>query len=136
MKQNRYAQIRVIHDEDPSKFQEKFNAAQVELQSQKPETIKMDITSRELVAIIQFIVETEEPENARDELSLQGINFTCKQCPKFEPRLNKDGSVNRTAKKGKCFLSDWAWADSSVTNCEWFCKKYLKGEIEPIGGAE
>ena len=130
MKQIRYTQIRVVHESDPQAFQDEFNHAQIELKSKKPEVLKMDITSDGMVAIIQYEVETEEPENAKDEVSLMGVHLTCGNCPRFEPMRNKDGSVNRTAKRGKCFLEPYTTCETDVVHCEWFCKKYLKGEIE------
>lgn len=128
MKQSKYQQIRVIESKDPTEFQDEFNKAQQELASLKPETI-YDITDG-YRAIIQYEVETSVPENAKDEVHLMGVHLTCGNCPRFEPMRNKDGSVNRTAKRGKCFLEPYTTCETDVVHCEWFCKKYLKGEIE------
>lgn len=134
MRYSKYTQIRVVPEKDPKQFESAFNQAQVELQSKRPETVKIEITPDGYVAIIQYEVEVEIVETAEDELRQQGLRFTCSDCPKFEPRLNNDGSVMKSAKRGKCFLSDWTRCDSSA--CEWFCKQFLRGEIKPIGGAK
>ena len=134
VKSNKYTQIRVVHSKDPTQFEELLNQAQVELQSMKPETTKMEFTPDGIVAIIQFEKEENHPENAQDEMHLQGVHFTCNECPKFNPALNNDGTVRRSSKKGKCFLQDIAFGDAPV--CEWFCKQFLKGEITPVGGAK
>lgn len=76
VKSNKYTQIRVVHSKDPTKFEELFNQAQVELQSMKPETTKMEFTPDGIVAIIQFEKEENHPENAQDEMDLQGLHFT------------------------------------------------------------
>ena len=134
MRQSKYTQIRVVQSKDPEQFQTEFNQAQVELQSKRPETVKMEITQDGIVAVIQYEVEIEVAETAQDELRMQGLHFTCAECPKFEPVLNFDGSVKRTSKHGACFLEPRACRDSSV--CEWFCKQFLKGEVRPVGGAK
>lgn len=134
MRQSRYTQIRVVREKDPGQFQEAFNQAQVELQSKRPETVKIEITDDGLVAIIQYEVDVEVPETAEDELRVQGLYFTCENCPKFNPATNLDGSVKQTSKHGTCFISDRTRRDSIA--CEWFCKQYLKGEIQPVGGSK
>ena len=70
VKSNKYTQIRVVHSKDPTQFEELFNQAQVELQSMKPETTKMEFTPDGIVAIIQFEKEENHPENAQDEMDL------------------------------------------------------------------
>ena len=132
MKTNRYTQIKVITDTDPKEFERKFNETQIDLRAMNPETSKMEITQEGMIAVISYVVEQDVPESARDEMSLQGLHFTCRQCPNFNPVRNNDGSVRRTSKRGSCFLKEQAWADSSV--CEDFCKKYLLGEIKVRDG--
>ena len=132
MRQSKYTQIRVVQNKDPGQFQSEFNRAQIELQSKKPQTVKIEVTQDGIIGVIQYECETEVPETAQDELLMQGLHFTCEECPRFEPVLNLDGSVKRTSKQGSCFLEDRAWRDSCV--CEWFCKQFLRGEIRPVGG--
>ena len=112
LRQSRYTQIRVVREKDPGQFQEAFNQAQVELQSKRPETVKIKITDDGMVAVIEYEVDVEVPETAEDELRVQGLCFTCENCPKFNPATNLDGSVKQTS------------------------KKYLKGEIQPVGGSK
>lgn len=128
MKQIRYTQIRVVHEKDPKAFQDEFNQAQIELKSMKPEIVKMEVTEDGIVGIIQYEVDHQEPENAQDEMDIQGLHFTCSDCPRFEPCRNNDGSIKKTSKKGSCILSDWTRSDSMA--CEWFCREYLKGNIK------
>ena len=127
MKKNKYLQIEVVQNEDPVQFKEEFNKKQMELSSLRPETI-FDISTSLYKAVIQYEVVNEIPETATEEMSLQGLHFTCENCPRFEPALNNDGSIRQTAKKGKCFLKESTSRDVPV--CEWFCKQFLRGELE------
>lgn len=129
MKQKIYKQIRVVQNKDPDQFQREFNEIQKELSHLKPETI-YDISADGYKAIIQYEVEVEEPETAQDEMSIQGFSFVCRECPKFKPVLNNDGSIRKTRKRGSCFLQERCWADSLA--CEWACKAYLRGELEVL----
>lgn len=132
-KEKRWTKFEVVHEADPVKFRDKLNALNEELAIYRPKTT-FNITPEIYQAIIEYEMVETIPENAVEELEAQGIYFTCADCPKYEPELNMDGSVRRTSKKGKCFLSDRQCRDSIA--CEWFCKQYLKGEIQPVGGSK
>ena len=130
MKRVTYSQIRVVEGDDAKTFQDEFNKAQTELKSMKPETIKLDLDA--WVAVIQFTVETEEPENARERFESQGVRFTCENCPRFQPMRNNDGSVKRTAVKGSCFKEAFLRRDTVA--CDFFYAEVENGAIEPVRG--
>lgn len=130
-KEKRWTRFEVVHEADPVTFRDKLNAINEELAQYKPKTT-FNITPEIYQAIIEFQIVEYIPETALEEMEAQGIYFVCNNCPKFEPALNRDGSINRTKKWGSCFINDMTKCDTSV--CEWFAKQFLKGEIKPIGG--
>lgn len=131
--EKRWTKFEVVHEADPVVFRDKLNALNEELAQYRPKTT-FNITPDLYQAIIEYEITETVPETALEEMWAQGLSFTCSNCPKFEPALNRDGSINRTKKWGSCFLEDMAKCDTSV--CEWFAKQFLKGEIKPIGGAK
>lgn len=129
VRRERKQKIRVLRCKDPEQFENEFNQLTDELAHLNPET-KIEAKDDYFVAILQFVVEKLIPETAEEELETQGLSFSCQDCPRFEPERNNDGSIRQTAKKGTCFLKDRTWRDSHA--CEWFCKEYLRGSIQPV----
>lgn len=128
MKRAKYQQIRVVLSKDPKQFQDEFNEAQIELAPLNPTTKKTEVTDDGLLAIIQYEVMVDIPEDARDELEMQGVYLTCADCPRFVPVRNNDGTIKRSAKHGSCFLEERTRRDAKA--CEWFAKEYLKGDTK------
>lgn len=133
MKRSSYSQFELVVDSDPVAFQDKLNKAEVRLSSKNPITT-CDISSNTFKAIIQYEETKNVPETALDELTVQGLSFTCVNCPRFEPVLNNDGSVRGSSVKGSCFLESYLRKDTCV--CEWFAKEFLKGKIQIVEEVE
>lgn len=123
--------IRVVANKSPDIFQDEVNKLIDELAYLKPK-VEYDISSDIYKALFQFEETIEVPETAAEEVANQGLYFTCENCPRFEPALNNDGSIRQTAKKGACFLQEYTCRDAPA--CEWFCKQFLRGEIEVSKG--
>ena len=133
MKESRFLQIRVVESDNPIEFQSEFNRIQIELKSKRPKS-QFDISSDKYKAIITFEETEIIAETASDELYNQGLDFTCSQCPKFEPVRNNDGTVKRTSKHGSCFLRGRTTRTTAV--CEWFSREYLNGKIQIVEEVE
>lgn len=131
LKRRRKQLIRVIACDNPEQFEHDVNLLHDELINTHYE-VEYNINSQIYKALFLIDHVEEIPESAQEELAEQGLSFTCEQCPRFEPARNNDGSVRQTAKKGTCFLSEFTTRESPV--CEWFCRQFLKGEIEIIKG--
>lgn len=123
--------IKVVANKDPCQFQDEVNRLMDDLAYLKP-SVEYDISTDTYKALFQYEEIEETPETAQEECSRQGFDFRCENCPRFQPELNNDGSIRRTAKRGSCFLKGYTCRDFAV--CEWFCREFLGNGISPLKG--
>ncbi len=100
MKRSSYEQFAIVHSDSASLFNEQLNAEIYRLKYNHP--VVHFSESIPFYAQIKYTVTESVPESISEEYELQGVHFTCAQCPYFEPDKNADGTVDRRYKKGNC----------------------------------
>ncbi|MEE1163520.1 MAG: hypothetical protein UHU21_07485 [Lachnospiraceae bacterium] len=130
MKEKTYQQIRVISNNDPAEFQRLFNEAQTELASKNPK-VQFNMTMGHC-AYITYTETQKIPETMEDEFSLVGVELHCRNCPKFEWPLRKDGEIYKSKKRGTCPISMYGFTNRDSCACEYLYKGLASGKLQMI----
>ena len=131
MRRDSYQQFIIVADENPEALTEKLNEKLRELKEKRPQ-----VTFEGMIARICYTEEVRVCESLEDEYALKGVSLTCQDCPFFEPLLNKNGSVNRTAKRGDCQFAEYGTTSRDRLACERLFKMLNRGEIKLVKGVE
>jgi len=117
-------QFAIVQGDSARDLTDKLNAKMWDLAGKRPE-----VTFDGLMAVIRYS-ETErifdEPEDA---IAVTGLDITCQDCPFFEPILNRDGSLNRVVKSGKCEFSKYGKAYRDDKPCMHLIETINRGEV-------
>ena len=97
MKVKSYKQYAIVSGDSAQTLTEELNRKMIELADKNP-----SVTFEGLIARISYTVTEEAPENLVEEYEAEGVRLTCQDCPFFEPRTNRDGSVDLRARWGDC----------------------------------
>lgn len=132
MRSDSYFQFTFVKADTLETFERELNAKLYDLRGKDPEVFFDGLTA----ARIRYKESEMTPEDLREEYSLKGVNLHCIDCPFFEPLRNKDGSVNRAAKKGDCMFHNYGltWRDAPA--CERFYKMLNEGDLKVVKGVE
>lgn len=130
MKEKTYQQIRVISNNDPAEFQRLFNEAQTELASKNPK-VQFNMTMGHC-AYITYTETQKIPETMEDEFSLVGVELRCRNCPKFEWPLRKDGEIYKSKKRGTCPVAMYGFTNRDSHACEYLYKGLASGKLQMI----
>lgn len=104
MKSSRYEQFAIVHADSASLFNEQLNEEIFRLRYDNP--VVHFSESIPFYAQIKYTVTERTPESLAEEYELKGVQFTCAQCPHFQPTLKKDGTEHPTCKFGECTHED------------------------------
>lgn len=116
--------IKVVHSEDPSEFEAKYNDAMKSLFGME---VQVDLdTAREkgFLAYLRYKVKSKVPESIRDEYELDGKAYYCKDCPFFKRGKNK---ACRSAGCSKDIIRN---AVDFTCACDTFYELLKEGKIE------
>lgn len=130
MKEKTYQQIKVISNNDPAEFQRLFNEAQTELASKNPK-VQFNMTMGHC-AYITYTETQKIPETMEDEFSLVGVELRCRNCPKFEWPLRKDGEIYKSKKRGTCPVAMYGFTNRDSHACEYLYKGLASGKLQMI----
>ena len=126
MKVKSYEQFAIVAADSAQTLTEELNRKMIELADKKPK-----VAFEGLIARISYTVTEEFPESLVEEYEVQGVRLTCQDCPFFEQKINRDGSVDRRAKWGDCRAINnddiLTYRDSPA--CEILFKKLNDGEV-------
>lgn len=124
MRHDSYLQYAIVRGDTVEGLTSELNAALYELREKSP-TVEFD----GLTARIAYRETVLRPEDIREEYSLKGVNLHCIDCPFFDPMKNKDGSVNRAAKRGSCPFAMYGMTSRDAVACEKMFEMINRGEI-------
>lgn len=100
MKRITYSRIAIISEKDATAFEASINSRLDELADCKPELIMESVKDR--TAYIRYKVDEIIPESLTDRCELMGIKYHCWDCLYCKLKSNKDGTIDRRAKKAYC----------------------------------
>lgn len=100
MKCSSYEQFAIVAADSASLFTEELNAEIYRLKDNNP--VVRFSESIPFYAQIKYTVTETTPETVSEEYELQGVRFTCAQCPYFVPGLKADGTEDKRCKYGYC----------------------------------
>lgn len=126
-----YLQFRIIMADTVEELTERLNSAFYELRQKEPEVEFDGLTAR-----IRYREYEYAPEDLREEYSLKGVDLHCQDCPFFEPLRNKNGSINRAAKRGDCIFAEYGFTSRDARACERFFKMLNRGDLKIVKGEE
>ena len=123
MKNYDIKQVKVIHEETAEEFEAKLNAALEEVEDPKAE-IEFN-HAKGFCAYVTYTVGKHKVEGIRDKFCLEGVRYTCEECPYCE--IPDDRRVK------------WCYCDMQPTGrtrkdseaCEFFYRSIAQGEIKP-----
>lgn len=124
MRQVSYLQYAIITAETVERLTERLNAALYDLRDKEPQVQFDGLTAR-----IRYTETENHPEDLTEEYSMKGVNLHCQDCPFFEPLKNKNGTVNRAAKRGDCIFSEYGTTSRDRVACERMFSMLNRGEI-------
>lgn len=113
MRYDSYKQFAIVTGDSARQLTEKLNAKLYELRNKDP-----IVTFEGMIARIEYTEDEEKPETLAEEYQLKGVRLTCYQCPMFEPLRNKDGSENRSAKRGGCIFREHGMTFRDMAACD------------------
>ena len=125
MKHESYLQFVIVRNDDPETLSEMLNEKLRELAGKSPE-----VTFEGMIARISYKEYITTPEDIQDEYALKGVRLHCQDCPFFKPLLNKNGSINRAAKRGDCQFAEYGFTHRDAPACERLFYMLNRGEIK------
>lgn len=131
MRCDSYLQFRIVAAQTFTELTEKLNETLYELRQKDPEVEFDGLTAR-----IRYREYEYTPEDLREEYSLKGVDLHCQDCPFFEPLRNKNGSINRAAKRGDCIFAEYGFTSRDARACERFFKMLNNGDLRVVKGEE
>lgn len=124
MREDSYLQYAIVVGATAEELTEKLNAKIYELRFKRPE-----VTFEGMIARISYTESIRICEDLIDEYALKGVRLTCQDCPFFNPLRNKDGSVNRAAKRGDCPFAEYGTTNRDRMACERLFQMLNRGEL-------
>ncbi len=131
MRRDSYLQFRIITADTYDELTEKLNRVMFELRHKEPGVEFEGHTVR-----IRYKESELHPEDLTEEYRLKGVDLHCLDCPFFDPLRNKDGSVNRAAKRGSCRFATYGETSRDRMACEKMFEMLNRGEIKLVKGVE
>lgn len=127
MKTERFKQLAIVKEDSAPLVEKKLNAKLKEL-GDKVISIKF-AEHDALCAYVEYEERQSVVETIEDEVSLRGCLFVCGDCPHFEPKRNRDGSVDARAKRGGCPFSKYGQTFCTSHACEVLYRQIENGEV-------
>lgn len=124
MRYDTYKQYAIVQGNTAHDLTEQLNAKLYELRNKNPV-----VTFEGLIARIEYDEDEQKAETLAEEFELKGVKLTCYQCPMFEPLLNKDGTENRSAKRGGCIFRPHGMTHRDVPACSKLFEMLNDGRI-------
>ena len=125
MKRESYQQFAIVQGDSAQQLTDRLNAKLYELRKKRPA-----VTFEGLIARISYEEETVTPEDLTDEYRLKGVSLTCQDCPFFSPMLNRNGTPNRTAKRGDCPFAEYGMTRRDSSACDRLFQMINNGEVK------
>lgn len=120
-----YLQFCIVQGDTAEELTEKLNAKLIDLNRKSP-----SVTFEGLIARISYTEKTTAPESLAEEYALQGVKFTCQDCPHFTARLKADGSEDLRAKVGSCQFASYGRTYRDARACEYLFNGLRNGEVK------
>ena len=124
MKSESYQQFAIVAEDSAQKLTEKLNAVLFALRGKRPEVTFDGMTAR-----VSYEETLETCEDLRDEYALQGVTFTCQDCPLFCPIRKSDGTEDRRVRWGDCPEKELGRTYRDARACEKLFRMIRSGEV-------
>lgn len=124
MRHDSYLQFRIITAGTVEELTDKLNSALYDLRAKSPEVEFDGLSAR-----VRYKECEKHPEDLGEEYRLKGVDLHCIDCPFFNPMRNKDGSINRAAKRGECQFALYGITSRDACACEKMFEMINRGEI-------
>lgn len=125
MRRKSYQQFAIVAADSAQSLTEQLNAKLVELRDKDPK-----VTFEGLIARIEYEEEFNKCEDLIDEYEEKGVRLNCQDCPFFKPLLNKNGTINRAAKRGDCPFAEYGFTHRDAPACERLFLMLNNGEVK------
>ena len=124
MRRESYQQFAIVAADSAQSLTEQLNAKLFELKGKRP-----NVTFEGFIARIEYFEEYSKCEDLIDEYDEKGVRLHCEDCPFFEPMRNKNGTINRAAKKGDCPFATYGFTHRDTPACERLFQMLNDGEV-------
>lgn len=128
MKRSSYEQFAIVSADSASLFNQQLNEEVFRLRDNHP--VVHFSESIPFYAQIKYIVDETTPECITDEYVMQGVRFTCHQCPHYKPMLTKDGEEDKRRVYGDCEFAELGRVGKNAAACDRLYELITEGEVK------
>ena len=116
MKNSFYEQQVTILEDSAQVFDQRLNEEIYRLRNYHPKVVRSE--SIPLYAHIKYTIDEAMPESISEASEINGVRFTCSQCPYFRPILKEDGTVDKRHRYGDCHYARMGRTPKDAAACD------------------
>ena len=124
MRHEVFQQFAIVQGDTAQSLTEQLNAKMRELAGKNP-----TVTFEGLIARISYVEDERVPESMADEYEAKGVHLFCEDCPKFQPDMKADGTVDKRSKKGHCPFAHYGMTFKNSPACDKLFEMINTGEV-------
>ena len=128
MRSSTYEQFAIVSADSASLFTEQLNAEVYRLRDNYP-VVKFS-ESIPFYAQIKYVVHIDTPETISEASEVEGVHFTCYQCPHFKPVLKEDETEDRRCKYGDCEFAELGRVLKTSRACDRLYELIKEGSVK------
>lgn len=128
MRYSVYEQFAIVKEDSAALLTEKLNEQIYELRRFRPVVTFSDADP--LCAYIKYMERVSIPETLADEYELQGISFTCAQCPYFRATAKGNGEADKRCKWGDCNFAEYGRTYKTTPACDKLYELIREGDVK------
>ena len=128
MRNSVYEQFAIVMEDSAELFTAKLNEQIRVLRRNNPKVSFHD--SNPLCAYIRYTVDETVPESVAEASELEGVSFTCSQCPHFKPQPKDDGTEDRRCKYGDCQYAEMGRTFKTTRACDRLYELIREGSVK------
>lgn len=128
MRSSIYEQFAIVREDTASLFTDKLNETILRLKDNDP-VVKFS-ESDPLCAYIKYSISETTPETISEASEINGVSFTCSQCPYFVPVCREDGEIDKRCKYGDCPHTDLGRTYKNSAACDILYELIKEGGVK------
>lgn len=123
-----YEQFAIVREDSAPLFTAKLNEQLYRLRGNHP--VVSFSESDPLCAYIKYVIDEQTPETIAEASAMEGVRFTCAQCPEFRPMLKDDGTADKRCKYGDCEYAEMGRTYKTSAACDRLYELIKEGSVK------
>lgn len=128
MKNCMYEQYATVKEDTATLFTARLNEQLRSLKHNHPSVTFSEADP--LCAYIKYFVDEQAPETVAEASEMEGVRFTCAQCPEFKPMLKDDGTADKRCKYGDCAYVEMGRTYKTSAACDRLYELIKEGQVK------